>query len=127
MLSIPATLAVIAMMTAGVPVPQDVEILSAIEVSAINNQIPIESFKALMICESGGNVKAQNLNDPGVHGSRGIFQYQTLTFYETAKIYGLKDPDIWNPIQQVKITAFLLAQGKWNFWYNCSKKIGMIK
>jgi len=123
---IPATIAVIALMSAGVAIPQDIDILSKIEIAAIQNQVNPDKMKALMMCESRGNIKAWNKNDPGI-GSRGIFQYQTSTFYNTAKLYGLEDVNIWDYNQQIKITAFLLAQNKWNLWYNCSKKIGMIR
>jgi hypothetical protein len=121
-----ATLLVVGMMINGTPVPQSLDILSKIEVSAVQNNVDPEAMKALMMCESRGNPNAWNKTDPGKFGSRGIFQYQHQTFYGTAKQYGLKDPDIWNYDHQIKITAYLLAQNKWNLWYNCSKSIGMI-
>ena len=113
------------MMFSGVEIPQRLDIESKIEITAINNQVDPEKMLALCDCESKFYPKAFNKKDPQ-GGAKGLFQFLTPTFLETAKKYGLKDPDIWNIDHQIKLTAFLLAQNKWKLWYNCSKKIGMI-
>ena len=117
-----ATIAAMLFVLQNKPIPQDIDIRSRIEIAAVNNQIPPDRMLALMECESGGNPKAWNKNDPGKYGSRGLYQYQTNTFYDNAKIYGFEKPDIWDINQQILLTAYLLAQNKWNLW-SCSKKI----
>ena len=78
---------------------------------------------AVAKCESGFNPDAWNKNDPN-GGSRGIYQYQTATFYgnfdRASASLSFREPDITNPEQQIELTAYLFAAGKqglWACWY----------
>lgn len=88
------------------------------------NQYQVSSTQMLgvMKCESGGNQYAWNKNDPGV-GSKGIFQFQTSTFYKYAKELHFENPDIWSIEQQAEIAAYMFKKGQQLQWYNCYKKI----
>jgi len=72
-------------------------------------------------CETRFNPMAHNKQDPN-GGSRGIYQFQEKTFYNFAKKYGIDNPDIWNPYQQVNLAIYILRDGGANHWFNCYQK-----
>lgn len=101
-------------------IPEEVKIKSQIELYAHQNGVDQAKMLALSKCESNFNPKAFNRTDPH-GGAKGLFQYLQPTWDRWAKVYG-GDMDIWNPYDQIKLTAFLLAQNKWSLW-TCSKMI----
>lgn len=74
----------------------------------------------MALCESGLNIKAFNGSDPH-GGAHGVFQYLKPTFYGFAKEFGFADPDIWNPEQQMELTAWMVSEGKARHWV-CARK-----
>ncbi len=72
-------------------------------------------------CESKLNVKAFNASDP-YGGAHGLFQFLKPTFYGFAKQYGLEEPDIWNPEQQLDMTARMVSEGGATHW-TCARKL----
>mgnify|MGYP001588548081 CR=1 FL=1 len=72
-------------------------------------------------CESKFNPLAHNTNDPN-GGSKGVFQFQTKTFYGFAEKYGIENPDIWNVAQQVRI-AIQMLKNNLAFHWTCSKVV----
>lgn len=115
----------VALMTAGLRVPADIDIKSKIEVAAVRNQIPVEKMLALCDCESQFNPKAWNKDDPH-GGAMGLFQWLPTSWRAYEKLYG-KKMDVWDPADNIAMTAFALGAGHWDMWWNCSKKIGMIR
>lgn len=61
----------------------------------------------VMWCESGGDPSAYNART----GDSGLFQYQPDTYY---RIFG--GSDIWNPWEQIEITARAFASGYADHW-----------
>lgn len=61
----------------------------------------------VMYCESGGDPNAYNPRT----GDSGLFQYQPDTYY---RIFG--GTDIWNPWEQIEITARAFASGYADHW-----------
>lgn len=78
-------------------------------------------MNAVIQCESGWNPKAINLKDPE-GGSKGILQFQQSTFDYFAKDLGLKDPDIWNPYQQIEVATLMWSRELESRW-SCYKKL----
>ena len=75
-------------------------------------------------CESGGNPKAHNPKDPN-GGSYGLFQYQKRTWDLFAKEARLENPDIWDPNDQILVTAWAFSKDRQSHW-SCAKKLGLI-
>ena len=66
-------------------------------------------------CESNFSVTAWNKTDP-YGGAKGIYQYLQPTWdYYSAEV-GIEKSDIWNPEQQIRITAYLLSKNKGSLW-----------
>lgn len=79
----------------------------------------------LIECESGGDPYAWNKKDPN-GGSKGILQFQEPTFYQYAKEVGIRNPDIWNPEQQIEVATYLLSENKQYLW-TCARKCNIKK
>lgn len=60
---------------------------------------------AVMYCESGGDPNAV-----GQYGEIGLFQYMPSTWY------GWGGGDIWNPWEQIEMTAWAFANGLSHHW-----------
>lgn len=82
---------------------------------AARYQINPASLKRVAKCESGYNKDAINTNDPN-GGSKGILQFQDLTFYQNAAILKIENPDIWNVSQQIQTAAYLFSKGEAHQW-----------
>ena len=93
-------------------------------VVAFANEYQVSESKLLntMRCESSGYKYAWNKSDPH-GGSKGIFQFQTSTFYRYAKILNIESPDIWNRDQQAEIAAYMFSIGQQGQW-SCAVKLG---
>lgn len=92
-----------------------------IKTYALQYNADIPSMLYVANCESGFNPNAWNKSDPN-GGSKGIFQYQTATFYNNIRsvLPASASADIWNAEQQIELTAFLFSKGKmtlWSCWY----------
>lgn len=72
-------------------------------------------IRRLAICESGFNPKARNY----IYG--GLFQYAPATWKSYRKMMGADpDPDLmFNAEEAIKMTVFIVAQGKLYHWPNC--------
>lgn len=81
-------------------------------------QVSASDMITVMNCESGGNPKAYNGNDPN-GGSFGLFQYQIGTFKGWAKELG-EERDIWDVEAQIRLTAYAFSKGR-QFHWTCSK------
>lgn len=82
-------------------------------------QIEPGALYELMECESGGNPKSFNPADPN-GGSYGLYQYQKKTWDLFAKEARVENPDIWNPHDQILVTAYAFSRGRQNHWWNCT-------
>lgn len=60
----------------------------------------------VMCCESGGNPNALNPRT----GDSGLFQYNPNTWYSWG------GGDIWNPYEQIELTAWAFSQGLDSHW-----------
>lgn len=67
-------------------------------------------ISAVLNCESGFDPFAYNPKDPG--GSYGIAQFGTSTFYHFAPQIGIKNPDVWNPEQEIDTMAYMFSLGE---------------
>ncbi len=84
----------------------------------------LKQLLAVMSCESGGNPKAWNKNDPH-GGSKGMFQFQDSTFLNYSKAIDIENPDIWNPEQQAEVAAYMFSKGMQSQW-SCSYITGIL-
>lgn len=66
-------------------------------------------------CESGLNPGAFWAED-GHGGSRGIAQFQTSTFNHYAPLAGVKNLDIWDPLQQLQTMSYMFSIGQAKQW-----------
>ena len=94
------------------------------KVEVLGSLITVEEqpywLEPLIWCESRGDPKAWNKDDPN-GGSYGLLQFQSSTFYNFAKIYNLEAPDIWNPEQQIWLAKKMIDDGlgfHWSCWYH---------
>src|SRR3990167_289897 len=86
--------------------------------------VPAQLAWDIAKCESGFNPLAHNISDPD-GGSKGVFQFQSKTFYKFAKEYEIENPDIWNSVQQIQIAIRMLANGL-AFHWTCAKTYGHV-
>lgn len=70
----------------------------------------------LISCESGFNTKAYNPKDTDGLPAYGILQFKMKTFMTYAKRYGIKNPDIWNPKQQIEVAILMIRDGQVRQW-----------
>jgi len=89
----------------------------------ISGDLIDKGILCLIECESEGNPDAWNKKDPN-GGSKGILQFQEPTFYHYAKEVGIKNPDIWNPEQQIEVATYLFSENKQYLW-TCAQKCGI--
>lgn len=78
-----------------------------------------EELVSTALCESGMNPDAWNRSDPN-GGSRGIFQFQSGTFYANAPLAGIQNPMWTDPYQQVTVATYMFSVGKethWSCWW----------
>ena len=68
-------------------------------------------------CESNFNHWAR-----GIHGEIGISQFTSSTFYRFAKLYGMKDADIYNEYDQLRLMVLMFRDGHANLW-TCYNKL----
>lgn len=73
----------------------------------------------LAMCESSFNPNAWNKKDPN-DGSKGLLQFQDITFYRYAPLAGVENPDIWNVEHQIKTAEYMISLGLRYHW-SCSK------
>jgi len=90
----------------------------------VGNKELADTMVALAVCESGFNTFAWNKKDPN-DGSKGLFQYQDLTFYHYAKVYKIKNPDIWNARQQIQLTSYLIRDNMLYLW-TCGRRYDIL-
>jgi len=101
--------------SAPVPMPDTIKDTVAYYHSKFGVKVPLEKIYELIECESHG--------DPNRNGdyqerllSRGLMQFQPLTFFEQAKLYGIKNADINDWRDQVLIGMMMIRDGKINQW-----------
>ena len=73
-------------------------------------------IKSVAMCESGINSKALNPKDTDGLPAKGLLQFKDKTFYKWAKLAGIKNPDIWNPIQQIILYRWADENDLSNHW-----------
>jgi hypothetical protein len=83
-------------------------------------------IKSVAICESGINSKALNPKDSDGTRSVGLLQFKDKTFYGWAKLAGIENASIWNPIQQIILYRWAEEQGLENHW-SCYQKLSKNK
>lgn len=79
-----------------------------------------EAIVSLASCESTFNTKAYNPKDTDGLPAYGLLQYKWTTFYTYAKKYGIDNPNIWDPNQQLELTLLMLRDGLKHQW-GCAK------
>lgn len=83
-----------------------------------------EVLEDLAWCESR-NSKVINYNDGNEHSYYWL-QFQKTTWNEMKNKYNLPNHNINKREHQFDIARKMLADGMYNKWYNCSKKLGYI-
>ena len=63
-----------------------------------------------------GNPKAYNPNDTDGRPKYGILQFGKWEFYTWAKIVGIEDADIYNPIHQIVVARWAEENNMLNRW-----------
>ncbi len=66
-------------------------------------------------CESKFQMGRHNKTDPN-GGSKGGLQFQQKTFDSYAKKLGLKNPDIWDKVDQAQVGAYMFSIGQAKQW-----------
>ena len=66
----------------------------------------------VMYCESHGDPRAYN---PAT-GDSGLYQYQPQTFWRFAELSGIAVTDVWNPWEQIELTAWAFGAGYCDHW-----------
>lgn len=67
----------------------------------------------VMYCESGGKPNSSN-------GSvKGLFQHEEAYWKTRSARVGLAGASIWDPEAQIKVTAYMFANGQASHWKNC--------
>lgn len=83
---------------------------------------------ALGNCESGWRVNLKHL-DSNDYYSYGAFQFQMGTWLGRAKSFGTTRANIYDPVLQEKVAAYLIGQGESWRWKACfaktTKKLGV--
>jgi len=92
-----------------------------IEAYAARYAIDAEIFLAVAKCESGLRESAWNKQDPR-GGSKGVFQFQPHTFATYSKLAGIEEADVWNPLHNIEVAAFMFAEGLEEHW-TCWRKL----
>ena len=69
-----------------------------------------------------GNPKALNPKDSDGTRSVGLFQFKDKTFYSWAKLAGIKDASIWNPMHQIILYRWADENNLLSHW-GCLKKL----
>ena len=100
-----------------------------IKVRVLGSIFSTPTIRDLIACESSGNPNAKNLKD--VHydlkgnksiGSFGILQFSKNTFYEYAEKAKVRNPNINNPEQQIRVAEYMISIGLGNRW-SCWEKV----
>ena len=79
---------------------------AAIRDAATRHGVSADWLIDVMLCESGGDPYAVN----PVTGDSGLFQYNPGTWYSWG------GGDIWNPYEQIEMTAWAFSQGLADHW-----------
>lgn len=64
-------------------------------------------------CESGFNPYNVNRTDGQ---AKGLYQFKIGTFMANAKRIRIKNPDIWNWAQQIKVARYMFSIGQQRQW-----------
>ncbi len=81
-------------------------------------------IREVALCESGISAKALNPKDTDGLPAKGLLQFKDKTFYKWAKLAGIENPSIWNPLQQIILYRWADEQGlerHWGCWRSLSK------
>lgn len=107
--------------------PQDIEvpkqltpeeyIIKYAQIYGVNEKLLLN----VMQCESGGNIYAENNNEPNHIQSYGIFQIQKPTWIYFEKKFNV-DLDYYNYEDQIQMTAIAFSKGEADNW-SCYSKI----
>ncbi len=71
-----------------------------------------ETLYRIGVCESHWYANAYNPKDTDGLPKYGALQYRWSTFYGYAKKYGVENPNIWNPRQQIEVAVLMVRDGQ---------------
>jgi soluble lytic murein transglycosylase-like protein len=96
-------------------------ILESISTNAAQYKVDKDLIYKVMMCESSGNPKAINKNEPNGKLSVGIMQFQYDSWLYFEKKYNL-DLDYYSNTDQIKLATIAIANNDGKHW-TCYRKI----
>jgi soluble lytic murein transglycosylase-like protein len=81
-------------------------------VSAHFSSSQVETAMRVLRCESGGNPNALNSSS----GASGLFQHLAKYWTERSTKAGIPGADIFDPVANVRVAAWLQKSGGWTHW-----------